>query len=104
MHRRNNQQLLVASTNEYGRRTGFAFNNISVNGFTWQLRIRLFDFDMFMDGAVKVWRSTLFLKKKRKFKRAQVLNEPALTALAFDIVSILLDLVFPVVAPGRTGP
>ena len=30
MHRRNNQRLLVASTNEYGRQTGFACNNISV--------------------------------------------------------------------------
>ena len=31
MHRRNNQRLLVASTNEYGRRTGLACNSISVN-------------------------------------------------------------------------
>ena len=31
MHRRNNQGLLVANTNEYGRRTGFAFNKISVH-------------------------------------------------------------------------
>ena len=30
MHRRNNERLLVASANEYGRRTGFTCNNISV--------------------------------------------------------------------------
>ena len=42
MHRRNNQRLLVASTNEYGRRTGFAFNNISVyelnHSLSWCIR------------------------------------------------------------------